>query len=231
MYVYVPNSVKANPPVLLALHGCQGSGPYMYSSTDFGALADQYGFIVVYPSSNPGGSCWDVSSAQALARNGGSDPVGLMSMITYTEQHYGGNPNAVYVTGESSGGMMTNVMLADYQRRPHDGVPQPSLPLDDAFGGDLRLPVRRQPRVHHRGRRHIDEVAHAGAGRGRHQMGGPLPIHDIQHRGIARQDDRRQVQDGVHPGDRAFQGGGLANVPFADLDRQIGDAPAQRIAR
>ncbi len=39
---------------------------------------------------------------------------GCMSMITYTEQHYGGNPNQVYVTGASSGAMMTNVMLADY---------------------------------------------------------------------------------------------------------------------
>ncbi|MFE5588509.1 hypothetical protein [Kitasatospora sp. NPDC056531] len=58
MYVYVPNSVKAAPSILLALHGCQGSGPYLYSSTDFGALADRYGFIVIYPSTSPGGSCW-----------------------------------------------------------------------------------------------------------------------------------------------------------------------------
>jgi poly(hydroxyalkanoate) depolymerase family esterase len=115
MYLYVPNNVKPNPPILLALHGCQGSGPYLYSSTDFASLADQYGFVIIYPSTtNPGGRCWDVSSSQALTRNGGSDPVGLMSMITYTEQHYGGNPNAVYVTGESSGAMMTNVMAADY---------------------------------------------------------------------------------------------------------------------
>ncbi|GGQ89318.1 extracellular catalytic domain type 1 short-chain-length polyhydroxyalkanoate depolymerase [Kitasatospora griseola] len=114
MHLYVPASVKPDPPILLAMHGCQGNGPYMYSSTDFGALADQYGFLVIYPSTNPNGSCWDVSSDQALTRGGGSDPVGLMSMITYTEQHYGGNPDAVYVTGESSGGMMTNVMLADH---------------------------------------------------------------------------------------------------------------------
>ncbi|MFD9124572.1 PHB depolymerase family esterase [Kitasatospora sp. NPDC059571] len=114
MHLYVPAGAKPNPPILLALHGCQGTGPYMYSSTDFAALADQYGFLVIYPSTNPGGSCWDVSSDQALTRGGGSDPVGLMSMITYAEQHYGGNPDAVYVTGESSGAMMTNVMLADY---------------------------------------------------------------------------------------------------------------------
>lgn len=57
MYLYVPNSVRANPSILRALHGCQGSGPYLYSSTHFGSLADQYGFIVIYPSTNPGGSC------------------------------------------------------------------------------------------------------------------------------------------------------------------------------
>ncbi len=114
MYIYVPDSVKASPPILLALHQCTGSGPGFYSSTAFASLADQYGFIVIYPSVTRSGSCWDVSSSQALTRNGGSDPVGLMSMITYTEQHYGGNPNAVYVTGASSGAMMTNVMLGDY---------------------------------------------------------------------------------------------------------------------
>ncbi|MEU5216815.1 PHB depolymerase family esterase [Streptomyces sp. NPDC020807] len=114
MHLYVPDGVRSDPPVLLALHGCQGSGPGMYASTDFASQADKYGFLVIYPSTNPGGSCWDVSSDQALTRNGGSDPVGLMSMITYVQQRYGGNPNAVYVTGQSSGGMMTNVMLANY---------------------------------------------------------------------------------------------------------------------
>jgi len=138
MYLYVPNSVKANPPILLALHGCQGSGPYLYSSTDFGSLADQYGFIVIYPSTNPGGSCWDVSSSQALTRNGGSDPVGLMSMITYTEQHYGGNPNAVYVTGESSGGMMTNVMLADYPDVFKAGAAFMGVPYHCFYTGTVR---------------------------------------------------------------------------------------------
>ncbi|MER7756913.1 PHB depolymerase family esterase [Kitasatospora sp. NPDC097643] len=138
MHLYVPAGVKPNPPILLALHGCQGSGPYLYSSTDFAALADRYGFLVVYPSTNPGGSCWDVSSDQALTRGGGSDPVGLMSMITYAEQHYGGNPDAVYVTGESSGAMMTNVMLADYPDVFKAGAAFMGVPYHCFYTGTVR---------------------------------------------------------------------------------------------
>jgi acetylxylan esterase len=114
MYIYVPNSVTANPPILVALHYCTGTGPAFFSGTEFASLADQYGFIVIYPSVTRSGGCWDVSSDQALTRNGGSDPVSIMSMITYAEQHYHGNPSRVYVTGASSGAMMTDVMLADY---------------------------------------------------------------------------------------------------------------------
>jgi poly(hydroxyalkanoate) depolymerase family esterase len=114
MYLYVPKSVKAHPSILLALHQCTGSGPGFFYGTEFASLADQYGFIVIYPSVTRSYDCWDVSSHQSLMRNGGSDPVGLMSMITYVEQHNNGDANSVYVTGASSGAMMTNVMLGDY---------------------------------------------------------------------------------------------------------------------
>jgi acetylxylan esterase len=114
MWLYVPPNVKPHPSILLALHYCTGSGPAFFSGTEFANLADQYGFIVIYPSAPRSGQCWDVSSAQSLTRNGGSDPVGLMSMVTYAEQHNNGDSNNVYVTGASSGAMMTNVMLADY---------------------------------------------------------------------------------------------------------------------
>jgi chitodextrinase len=40
--------------------------------------------------------------------------VGIMSMVTYVIQSYGANANRVYVTGASSGAMMTNVMIGNY---------------------------------------------------------------------------------------------------------------------
>jgi len=114
MYEYVPSSVKANPAVLVVAHYCGGSGPAMYSGTEFASLADQYGFIVVYPSVTRSGLCFDVSSPGALTHNGNSDPVGIVSMVQWEEQHRGADPGRVYVTGLSSGAMMTNVLLGDY---------------------------------------------------------------------------------------------------------------------
>ncbi|MBP2707259.1 PHB depolymerase family esterase [Microbispora sp. RL4-1S] len=114
MYLYVPNNVAPRPAILVAVHYCTGSGPAFYSGTEFASLADRYGFIVVYPSATRSGSCFDVSSPQALRHDGGSDPVGIISMVRYVLQHNNADPNRVYVTGASSGGMMTNVLLGDY---------------------------------------------------------------------------------------------------------------------
>ncbi|MCS7477604.1 PHB depolymerase family esterase [Umezawaea endophytica] len=114
MHIYVPDRLAARPPVLLAVHYCTGTGPAFYSGTEFARLADQYGFIVVYPSATRSGQCFDVSSPQALKRDGGSDPVGLMSMVRYALDRYNGDAGRVFVTGVSSGAMTTNVMLANY---------------------------------------------------------------------------------------------------------------------
>src|SRR3954464_11302351 len=114
MHLYVPDNLPARPAVLLAVHYCTGSGPAFYSGTEFASLADRYGFIVVYPSATRSGTCFDVSSAAALRHDGGSDPVGIVSMVRYVQQRYGTDPARTFVTGASSGAMMTNVLLGDY---------------------------------------------------------------------------------------------------------------------
>ncbi|WP_129837954.1 PHB depolymerase family esterase [Streptomyces sp. RFCAC02] len=114
MHLYVPDSVQQRPAVLVAVHYCTGSGPAFYSGTEFASLADRYGFIVIYPSATRSGQCFDVSSPQALRRDGGSDPVGIRSMVDYVQRTYATDPDRVFVTGASSGAMMTNVLLGDY---------------------------------------------------------------------------------------------------------------------
>jgi acetylxylan esterase len=114
MHLYVPDRVATRPAVLVAVHYCTGSGPAFFSGTQFASLADQYKFIVIYPSATRSGSCFDVSSPQALRHDGGSDPVGIVSMVRYVLQRNNADPNRVFVTGVSSGAMMTNVLLGDY---------------------------------------------------------------------------------------------------------------------
>ncbi|MGW4962897.1 extracellular catalytic domain type 1 short-chain-length polyhydroxyalkanoate depolymerase [Nonomuraea sp. NPDC004186] len=114
MHLYVPDGVGTRPPLLVAVHYCTGSGPAFYSGTEFASLADRYKFIVIYPSATRSGSCFDVSSPQALRHDGGSDPVGIISMVRYVQQRYSTDPDRTFVTGASSGAMMTNVLLGDY---------------------------------------------------------------------------------------------------------------------
>jgi poly(hydroxyalkanoate) depolymerase family esterase len=114
MYLYVPDNVTPHPAVVVAVHYCTGSGPAMYNGTEWARLADTYGFVVVYPSVTRSSKCFDVSSPQALKRGGGSDPVGIKSMIDWTVRNYSADTTRIYATGISSGAMMTNVLLGDY---------------------------------------------------------------------------------------------------------------------
>ncbi|MFI1207858.1 PHB depolymerase family esterase [Streptomyces sp. NPDC020802] len=114
MYLYVPDSVTANPAVVVAVHYCTGSGPAMYSGTEYASLADRYGFIVVYPSVTRASKCFDVASPQALKRGAGSDPVGIKSMVDWVTRTYSADTGRIFATGISSGAMMTNVLLGDY---------------------------------------------------------------------------------------------------------------------
>jgi poly(hydroxyalkanoate) depolymerase family esterase len=81
---------------------------------DYVTAADQYGYVIVFPEATRSGQCFDVYSSQALTRGGGSDPVGIISMVNYAKQNYNVDSSRVYVSGVSSGAMMTNVMAAEY---------------------------------------------------------------------------------------------------------------------
>src|ERR1043165_901544 len=62
MHIYVPDVRPANPAIVVAMHGCGGSGPGFYSGSEFASLADRYGYIVIYPTATQQagfGNCFD----------------------------------------------------------------------------------------------------------------------------------------------------------------------------
>lgn len=121
MYIYVPSSAIANPPIVTLIHSCAGSGPGVFSqatgtgTTDGGVVqaADKYGFIMVMPDSGAG-RCWDISSKTTQTRDGAADSHAIVQMVKYAISQYKGNANRVYATGCSSGAMMTQLLLALY---------------------------------------------------------------------------------------------------------------------
>jgi acetylxylan esterase len=119
MYIYVPNNVAAKPAVIVAIHYCTGSARAYYSGSPYAQLSDQKGFIVIYPESPYSGSCWDVSSRASLSHNGGGNSNSIANMVTYALERYNGDASKVFVTGSSSGGMMTvsGCTFDDKQRR------------------------------------------------------------------------------------------------------------------
>jgi acetylxylan esterase len=114
MHVYVPTAIAGRPAIVVAVHNCTRSGPAFFADTEFAALADRHGYVVVYPTATREGSCFDVSSPQSLRHDGGSDSLGIVSMVAHALRHLDGDPGRVYVTGASSGAMMTNVLLGAY---------------------------------------------------------------------------------------------------------------------
>ncbi|ROV88300.1 hypothetical protein VMCG_10487 [Cytospora schulzeri] len=114
-YIYVPDTLASNPPILVNPHWCHGDAPSAYADSTFANLSSQYGFIVIYPDSpNQADKCWDVSSPETLTHNGGGDSLGIISMVKWTLAMYNGDPRRVFATGVSSGAMMTNVLLGTY---------------------------------------------------------------------------------------------------------------------
>src|SRR3954465_10668336 len=106
MYVYVPDRVATNPPILTPVHFCGGTASMVFGRAQGGGIvsaADQYGFIMVVPSS---GRCWDVESDKAWKRDGGGDSHAIKQMVAYAIGKYSANADREYDTGDSWGAMM-----------------------------------------------------------------------------------------------------------------------------
>lgn len=103
MYVYVSNNLAASSRALIvAAHSCTGTAHRYYSNTPYAHLAEQYGFIVIYPSSPHNGTCWDVSSKATLTHNGGGDSNAIANAAKFAVANWGVVPNKVFVTSRAS---------------------------------------------------------------------------------------------------------------------------------
>jgi polyhydroxybutyrate depolymerase len=107
-------------PVVIALHGGMGTGASMEAKTGFSTLADREGFLVAYPDgiAGPGGKgSWNVGWVDSYSSRQKTDDVAFLKKLieVVIEKHHA-DPQRVYLTGGSNGGMMTHVMAAKYPK-------------------------------------------------------------------------------------------------------------------
>ncbi|KAL2197097.1 carbohydrate esterase family 1 protein [Corynascus similis CBS 632.67] len=114
MYIYVPDQLAANPPVIVALHPCGGNAQQWFGGTQLPSYADSHGFILIYPSTPHMSNCWDIQNPDTLTHGQGGDALGVVNMVNYALETYSGDSSRVYAMGFSSGGMMTNQLAGSY---------------------------------------------------------------------------------------------------------------------
>lgn len=107
-------------PLVVVLHGGAGSGAGAAKMTGFSALADQVGFIAVYPDGTdrdrpvlhamgkPGFLTWNAGSCCGYAQEHNIDDVGFIrAVVTDVEKQHAVDAKRIYATGISNGGMFS----------------------------------------------------------------------------------------------------------------------------
>ena len=116
MFAYAPENLPPKAPLVIALHGCTQTAADYDDGTGWSSLADNLGFVVVYPqqqTTNNPKNCFswflpgDVARGQGEARS-------IRQMVEHAIATFAADPGKVFVTGLSAGGAMASVMLATY---------------------------------------------------------------------------------------------------------------------
>jgi esterase, PHB depolymerase family len=119
--VYVPFGLRrtTRAPLLLALHGCAQTSVDFATGTRFNQLADQHGFVMVYPEQTPSHNpqrCWNWFRPANQFRSQGEPAIlaGIVHRVAAETATWRIDPSRMYVTGLSAGGAMAVVLAATY---------------------------------------------------------------------------------------------------------------------
>ena len=111
-YLYIPNSIQDNAPLVFVLHGYSGSAGGIMGYSGMNQIASEYGFAVCYPqglSDQSGYNFWNVG--YAFHQNQLVDDVGfLSSLANYLQDEYNLSDENTFSTGMSNGGDMSYML-------------------------------------------------------------------------------------------------------------------------
>lgn len=117
--LHVPPQLKNKPALMVMIHGCKEDAPTFRELTQMDAIADQNGFLVLYPDQKKNANilnCWNWFLPAHQSRGQG-EPAQIMSYIDEVIAKYDVDPARVFVAGLSSGAAMTVNLISCYPER------------------------------------------------------------------------------------------------------------------
>jgi polyhydroxybutyrate depolymerase len=113
--LYVPQRYdRAKPtPLVISMHGAAGWPALQMNTSGWNRLADEYGFIVVYPSGSDSPKIWHIAGGAALTK----DVRFISELIDALAATYTIDSTRIYADGLSAGGGMAFVLSCALSNR------------------------------------------------------------------------------------------------------------------
>jgi poly(hydroxyalkanoate) depolymerase family esterase len=129
--VYLP-AAKSDAPraMIVMLHGCTQSADDFAAGTQMNRLADEHGFLVVYPEQAAhanASKCWNWFKPQDQLRGAG-EPSLIAAIVSEVARRHAADPHRIFVAGLSAGAAMAVVLGETYPELfagvgAHSGLP------------------------------------------------------------------------------------------------------------
>ncbi len=164
--LFIPTHLHKNPALVVMLHGCNQDAAMVANGTNWNAVAEEQGFLVLYanqPRERNPLNCWNWFLPENQGA-GGNEPTEIMVAIEHVQSRYATDRHKLYVAGMSAGGAMAAILLSCYPDRFAGGAIYSGLPYGivkgvwDAFtvmaqgpGDRERIQTACNPRAFHGG--------------------------------------------------------------------------------